>query len=213
MTASGRKTSAPSPQTSNGRIPPRQRISPMSVAHRQLFLGACMACLATTLSAQGTVDKFGFVSRSGQVIDAIYATTGEFSDGMAKVAMERDGLFGYIDKTGKMVIPERYKTASFFRNGVAYVIDKDHNSLIIDKRGKTVRELKDVYPSLPETPTSVGLVRFFSNGKWGYMTPKGDVVLSGLAYDDVDFFYEGLAAVKAGGGKIGFIDTTGKVVL
>ena len=183
----------------------------MRIPARAASVAALFAISATSLSGQGMVDKFGFVSRNGTVIDAAYAETGEFSDGLAAVAKERGGPWGYIDKAGKMVIPERFKRANPFRNGVAFVRDKDDKSLIIDKRGKTIKELGDMYPSVATMPGSDGPIPFASQRGLGYMTEKGDVVVP-PAFEEADFFYEGLAAVRKGG-KIGFIDPTGKMVI
>ena len=54
----------------------------------------------------------------------------------------RDGVWwGYIDTTGKMVIPAKYESASYFDNGRAEVVLNGviHN---IDKTGKCVKNCK-----------------------------------------------------------------------
>ena len=58
-----------------------------------------------------------------------------FSEGLAPVY--RLGLWGYVDKTGRMVIPPRFREAHKFSNGLALVLVG--NSLgYIDKTGKFV---------------------------------------------------------------------------
>ncbi|MGI8545641.1 MAG: WG repeat-containing protein [Aridibacter sp.] len=49
---------------------------------------------------------------------------------------------GYIDKTGKFVIPARFRMGLSFNGGWAFVAD-DEGAYIIDKTGKVITELKE----------------------------------------------------------------------
>ena len=102
--------------------------------------------------------RFGYVDSVGQmIIDTTlnYDSVGSFSDGMAKV--ERGGfadeygimhiLKGYIDVSGKEVIPLKYTEAGDFKNGRAKVqqliIDNDSREyfkeLYIDTSGNEIK--------------------------------------------------------------------------
>lgn len=59
--------------------------------------------------------------------------------------------------------------------------------------------------------TKDGLARFEKNGKWGYVSTSGEVIVN-AKYDMAYDFSEGLAAVKLGD-KWGYIDTKGNVVI
>ena len=61
-----------------------------------------------------------------------YDDADEFSEGLASV--EKDGKEGYIDKTGRIVIPLEYDKAYSFRNGKAKVV-KNGIEGFIDKNG------------------------------------------------------------------------------
>src|SRR5688572_30172720 len=49
------------------------------------------------------------------------------------------------------------------------------------------------------------------HGKYGYMNPQGELTIP-VMYDNAQFFYEGLAAVKVNG-KYGFIDNLNKMII
>lgn len=51
---------------------------------------------------------------------------------------EKNNLHGYIDKHGKVLIPFKYRLASAFSDGVAYVTDEHENSFYINQKGETV---------------------------------------------------------------------------
>lgn len=55
-------------------------------------------------------------------IDTIYESAGDFSEGLA--AVQKDGKWGYIDKTGKMTIEPQWESAHAFVNGLAMVVEK-----------------------------------------------------------------------------------------
>ncbi len=117
------------------------------------------------VSLPNTDDGFwpqGFIDTTGNF--AIPAQTEwkvcqGFSDGMCCVFKGKnytsmDKTYGYIDKTGKVVIPFDYFKANMFNFGYAAVAKGDIANIqytIIDKTGKTVAELKDVTDALPFT--------------------------------------------------------------
>jgi len=63
-----------------------------------------------------------------------YELTG-YSDGVA--LLEKDGLYGYMDYTGRWIVPPRLTVASPFSEGLAAAGHKGHVGLI-DVRGETV---------------------------------------------------------------------------
>ncbi len=63
----------------------------------------------------------GFIDKSGRMAFRLpfYSGSGRFSEGLAVV--RRNDRFGYIDKTGRVVIPIRYRWAEDFHSGLAVV--------------------------------------------------------------------------------------------
>lgn len=62
-----------------------------------------------------------------------------FSDGLARVSSSKTGLSGYLDMTGKLVIPMEYKTDSDFHDGLARIYDPVNAFYgYMDKTGKVV---------------------------------------------------------------------------
>ena len=97
-------------------------------------------------------DLWGFEDLNGkEVIPARYIDVEGFSDGLAAVLPDNSTVntvifgelikegtgFGYIDKTGNMVIAPQFSKAEPFNNGLARV-SKHSREFFIDKQGKTV---------------------------------------------------------------------------
>jgi hypothetical protein len=64
-----------------------------------------------------------------------YQKAFNFSNGLARFQM--DDLFGYIDKSGRMAIPNRYEDAQDFDHGLAQVLTKA-GFAYIDTKGNAV---------------------------------------------------------------------------
>ncbi len=65
-----------------------------------------------------------------------YRGDGDFSEGLASV--NKDYKCGYIDKTGKVVIPIEYDKISDFVDGVAIVYKDEKKGVLINKNYKPV---------------------------------------------------------------------------
>jgi hypothetical protein len=66
-----------------------------------------------------------------------YQKAFSFSSGLARFQM--DDLYGYLDKTGKMAIPNKFESAEDFDHGLARVLTRD-GFAYIDTAGKVVWE-------------------------------------------------------------------------
>ncbi|WP_312823380.1 WG repeat-containing protein [Epilithonimonas sp.] len=53
----------------------------------------------------------------------------------------KDGKYGYLDGTGKIVIPLIYNNATTFRDGEAYVITTQDEAIIINTKGEKVKSV------------------------------------------------------------------------
>ncbi|MDX6289412.1 MAG: hypothetical protein QOH42_1211, partial [Blastocatellia bacterium] len=99
--------------------------------------------------------QWGFMDRTGKlVIEAKFEDAENFSEGLAPVkvrsaetvwcpadaAGNRAGstmMYGYIDKTGKMIVAAVLNSAAPFREGLA-AVSKCDESYFVDKTGRTV---------------------------------------------------------------------------
>lgn len=127
-------------------------------------------------------------------------------DFRAPHAANKDRKFGYINKSGEMVIPPQFDRAMSFCEGLGRVGIGDKQGYI-DETGKIVIPLQfaEAYPFRE------GLAGARIDEKFGYIDKTGAFVIQ-PQFDHVEPFFEGLAAVMAGE-KWGYIDRTGKYVV
>ena len=126
-----------------------------------------------------------------------------FSDGLAVV--ELNDKFGFIDKTGREVIPLIYDNAYSFSNGLA-VVALNGKYGFIDETGRVVIPFKyDGAKAFSE-----GLARVLLKNKYGYIDEYGKEVIP-FKYDFGYDFFDGFARVILNN-KYGFIDKTGREI-
>jgi hypothetical protein len=128
-----------------------------------------------------------------------------FSEGLAKV--HKDNKWGFIDKTGKEIIPCIFENIQEFSDGLARV-SKDEKWGFIDKTGTEV--IPCIYTGTGEF--SEGLAaRRSKDGKWGFIDKTGKEIIPCI-FENIQGFSDGLARVSKDE-KWGFIDKTGKEVI
>jgi WG containing repeat len=132
--------------------------------------------------------------------------------------IEKDNKWGFIDRTGKVVIPLQFDSARNFHEGLALVTDKG-KTLFIDASGQVVIKPEfDIVDDFSEGHAAVNIgqtripnLGLISNpGKWGYIDKTGKLIIP-LKFTHAEDFSEGLAAVRDGD-RGGFIDHQGKFV-
>ena len=159
-------------------------------------------------------NKEGYMDKNGNAVGKTnyYDHAWFFNEGMAAVGIEEDGtaLRGFIDKTGKEVVPLKYNWVNDFSQGYAAVcMDymKDNRRWgFIDKAGKEVIPLK--YFEVNNFSEGLAAAATKENGtvKWGYINKKGEEIVPPI-YDRVNSFNEGTAAVSINE-KWGYISIT-----
>jgi hypothetical protein len=146
---------------------------------------------------------YGFIGRDGNMIlppSTHSLAPQKFSDDMAAVNI--NGKWGYIDKTGNTIIPELYDRAGPFSEGLATVVLNGEVG-VIDKTGNVVVPFGK-YNSIEIFSGGAALVRL--DGKAGFIGQTGhEIIPPALEYDNVWFVSDGMAAVSIGG-KWGFIE-------
>ena len=170
--------------------------------------------------------KSGFIDKTGQEVlfplQRDYNYVGDFSEGLAVVSIKNpDGSttislstesgiifnnilgeykYGYMDKTGKEVIPCEYYAATDFSNGLAKVwtdLWRSSSRAIIDKSGKEVTAFSQCAWPLELNSLSDG---FYACGD-KYVNKEGKLLdvdphLFGVTVSKVHSFSEGFGAVE-----------------
>ena len=152
--------------------------------------------------------KYGFLNGTGWLVEPQYASAKDFSEGLAAVNTGDywDGKWGYIDKSGKMVINPQYASAKSFSEGLAAVYIEDKWGYI-DKTGKMV-----INPQYDDAEIfSTGLAAVKVGEKWGYIDKTGKMVIK-PQFDGAYPFNSGRAEVRIGdweSGETRYIDRNG----
>jgi hypothetical protein len=135
--------------------------------------------------------KTSYVDASGRPVPTLgsWAHAGRFSEGLA--AVEKDGRWGFINRTGAFVIEPRFERAQEFAEGLAPV-ELQGKFGYIDRTGQMVLE-----PRFPWAwPFSEGLARVTDvRGKCGYIDKSGRELIR-PQFDEAEAFSQGFAKVR-----------------
>lgn len=198
------------------------------------------------LTKKEVVDGTAYIDVTGKrVISFPYAPAGKgdvryagaFAEGVAPVGWTVDTVekssdntplltqstkWGYVDKTGKLVIPYQFDGANEFSEGLAAVVfgvsfkDKEVQCGYIDQTGRVI--VPKAYDRCD--PFREGLAPVMRwrvtrarppESQYGYIDKTGKVVVP-LQYFVAEPFVDGLACVVGAAGAA-FIDTAGKTVI
>lgn len=120
------------------------------------------------------------------------------------VFVTKDMKFGFVDKTGKIVINAQFDEANYFCEGLAAIKLKDKYGFI-DKTGKIV-----INPQFEIVGDFSEGKAMFKNGKqYGYIDQKGAYVIN-PQFDQAGKFSEGMANIVSGK-VVGYIIEDGKI--
>jgi hypothetical protein len=158
-----------------------------------------------------------YIDETGKVVirTSGFDVVGPFTEGLASIGVskrtpdgEEDMKYGYIDRTGRLVIQPQYDETYGFSEGLGRVV-MNHKWGFIDKAGKMVIEPHFISAYwFSEGFASVGL----ESGARVYIDHYGKIA-SNPEYEYTDaWFAEGLAPA-AKGGKWGFVDRNWKMVI
>jgi hypothetical protein len=157
-----------------------------------------------------------FALNSYLVIAPKFDEAGYFQKGLAKVKI--GDKYGYIDKTGAVVVPFKSEVVPFKSEVVPFKSEEADSIKLrpakvgaeygyVDKTGNTV-----IPPQFSGASNfNEGLAGVEIGGTWGYIDKTGKIVIP-LQFNKVGNFHEGLAGVEIGG-IWGYIDKTGKIVV
>jgi hypothetical protein len=145
-------------------------------------------------------NDFSLIDRSGNLVAAGYDLISDFSEDLAVVKL--NGLYGAIDKNGKIEIPLQYSRLGDFSEELSYA-QKNEKSGYVDKKGYPV------IPFLFEWAESFkfSLARVKYNSKYGLINTRGEFVLQPV-YDRIEEQERGVYIVYKNN-AYGFADSTG----
>jgi len=148
--------------------------------------------------------RYSYIDSSNNIIipAGVYDNANTFSEGLAAVGI--NNRLGFIDVTGKIVIPMQYYKALMFSEGFCPVILEENSGWVfIDKKGKTM--IDDIFDEIDWNGFSEGLccVKPKKSSKWGYVDKTGKLIIPAI-FDDGGAFRENVAPVKIGA-KWGYI--------
>lgn len=160
-------------------------------------------------------DREHYINSAGEVIayKDDFDLISPFHEGLAVVRKYGksgyiDGKSGFIDTSGKIVIPLQFDSTNGFHEGLAYVkinekygfIDRT-GKLVIDTQFDHVRDFQD------------GLSTVRVGKKRGVINRQGAYVLTPQHFPEFFSFSEGLAKFKGENNLYGYMDLTGKPVI
>ncbi len=150
------------------------------------------------------IDKTCDIKNTKELLTQYTNVTG-FKEGFVEVY--KDGKHGFVDQTGREVVPPIYDYVQDFSEGLAQV-KKDGKYGFVDQTGKEVVPL--IYDSVDSF--SDGLARVEKDGKRNYIDKTGKEVVPSEYDLGWGEFSEGFADVKKGK-KYGYIDKNGNVAV
>lgn len=155
-----------------------------------------------TVARDEASGKYGYKANGIWIIDPEYDRAEAFSESMAVV--RKDGKYGYIDVSGRLVIPVKYQDAGSFSAGLAPVCLYGKYGYV-DKSGEMVVPFKYSYAF----PFSEGLAAVELNGKVAYIGPDGKTVIPYML-DSGKPFKDGIAEVTVDG-QTKYMDKVGNI--
>jgi len=159
----------------------------------------------------------GFIDSEGNEVIPLgmHRNVGDrFSEGFAIIGGYEENK-GYINKKGEIVIPQIYKDASDFSEGLAAVQSTDTELWgYIDTKGELVISME--YESAESFRE--GAAYAVKNSMAGYIDKEGNKLIDFKLKPETDeyvdnSFYGGIAVAQNSSGKYGYIDKNGEFVI
>lgn len=128
-----------------------------------------------------------------------------FNDGMA-IIVDVEGQYGFIDKSGTVIVIPQFNDAENFSEGLA-AVENNGNWGYIDKKGNMVINMQfDAAFNFND-----GIAAVVSGSQCGLIDKKGNYVIN-PQFDNVVEFSEGMAAFRSGK-TYGFVNKKGEIVI
>ena len=189
-----------------------------------IILIACQSCVQKAETHKNLITeqrmessiKHLYIDYTGSVVidSSNYRSAGSFSEGLAAVE-SKEGKWGFIGKSGEVVIKPQFQYAGNFSEGLALVESQGKRGFI-DKTGRMIIEPQ--YDLACEFSEGISVVE--RGGKLLLIDKTGQTVLSLdtneielQIYENVKFSNGLIKACAPKESKCGYIDRTGKFVI
>lgn len=179
-----------------------------------------------SLAAASINEKSGFIDLKGNtVVPFDYEYCGTFSEGLADVC--KDGLIGFINKKGELVIPcqyvDLYNGCGFSEGLVGVSIDGGQAGILDDKWGYIDKTGNIVIPfqeGLTGAPFSSGLTTIYKASttkrmalEGAFINKSGELASDYFEVQNLQGFRDGYCVVKDNTGWEGLINLHGNFVI
>lgn len=132
--------------------------------------------------------KQGYLTKTGEFFDNIRDANKQTSLNLMRVV--KDNKFGFIDRTGKLVIPYQYEQSLLFQDGLV-AVKQDGKWGYMNETGIIV-----IPCQYEKTYTyKGGLVQIEQNGKWGCIDKTGKIAIP-FQFEMIDINEEGIIKVE-----------------
>ncbi len=164
--------------------------------------------------------EYALIDLGGKTLHTFnYSYVGPLGDGLLAFKQTRDGLLGYMDEQGNVVIPPRYSVALPFERGRAVVNASQDYAVnqygLIDKKGtEIIKPLYNDAQILDEDRVAIGKARDAAQPYLGSRYAIADWngrILSEFVYSDLSSYQDGYASATDGQ-RTFFIDRSGRVI-
>ncbi|MBP6688102.1 MAG: WG repeat-containing protein [Lacibacter sp.] len=178
-----------------------------------VFIGLLFACKAPAEKTEATEVKElplpneMVTLKLQEKLKGQYDNVWDVAEGFGAVL--KDGKWGFVDTSGKLVIPLQFENPSQFKQGFA-TVKKEGKMGIINKTGKVLVDF--LYDYIGDYNDGLFSARDFKS-KYGFIDSANNVLIP-FDYDEVNisWFSGGLAIMKRGN-KYGAVDKTNKAVI
>jgi len=158
-------------------------------------------------SAEISENCYDFLNDSGTLLTESHYNNDWLLDVSEEtISVTKDGKYGFLDLSGKEIVPFIYDDANSFHEGLASVC-RNGKWGCIDKSGKDV--------ILPDFDTAIsfhnGLAMVSSNGKWGLIDKEGTIILP--IVNDYVMENENGGYTASNDNKAFLLDSSGKLVV
>jgi hypothetical protein len=162
------------------------------------------------VSSENYDDSF-FMDRRGQIVIRGFSRVTSFSEGLAAVQVDRDGLWGYIDRDGVLRILPQFQWAEPFSDGRAMVVVGDEHGYI-DRDGRMVvaplfRHARSYREKRAVVMHPAGWTHEFG------MIDASGTFITRERYRRLWDLSEGLAFFLTGDGRSGYLNARGEPVI
>ena len=169
-------------------------------------------------------NKVGFKNKDGKIMipATFHAAWNKFSDGL--VGVHNGKKWGYIDSTGKLIIPYKYDEVSEFCGGVALVYVLDRKNYDNDRMGCVDKTGKEIIPTIyyrlvytcgtGDSYSPIGTFLAKSKTGEGVLSHFGNIRIP-LIYNIKEYIHHGISSffIVQKDGKFGTIDDMGKMII